>query len=219
MHGPLPDAFSYVTIIGTCARSGRWKEALRLLQTVRNRREKGLYSIAFNASIRAFAMGGAWEEAKSLIDDGKHCHGSDVRIDFHTFLSVIRTTAASGEWRQALHILHEAEENLGCEHLPTTPKNFLRSGAISVLGRAGQWRRALVLLRRYQATTEKARYATFVIYLFLLIYKLKFLLIAGRPSMLQCCYYSLWQSRTMGSNTTPGRLDAAGGHSTKHCHT
>ncbi len=170
MHGPPPDAFSYVTIIGACARSGQWKEALHLLKTVHSRREKGLYSVAFNASIRAFAMGGAWEEAKSLIDDGKHCHGGGVvRIDFHTLLSVIRATAASGEWRQALHILRKAEENLGCKHLPTIQKFFLRSGAISVLGRAGQWRRALVLLRRYQATTEKACYATpFAIYLFLL---------------------------------------------------
>ncbi len=158
MHGPLPDAISYVTIIGTCARSGQWKEVLRLLQTVRNRREKGLYNIAFNASIRAFAMGGAWDEAKSLIDDGRRCRGSDVRVDFHTFLSVIRTTAASGEWRHALHILHKAEENLGREYLPITQKKILRSGTISVLGRAGQWRRALVLLRRYQATTEKARF-------------------------------------------------------------
>ncbi len=68
-----------------------------MLKTIRSRSEKGLYSVAFNASIRVFAMGGAWEEAKSLIDDGKHCHsGGVVRIDFHTLLSVIRATAAFG---------------------------------------------------------------------------------------------------------------------------
>ncbi len=156
MHGPLPDAFSYVTVISTCARLGQWKEVLHLLQNIRNRKERGLYNVAFNASIRTFAIGGAWREAKSLIDVGKYCNDRDIRIDFHTFLSVIRATAASGEWRQALHILREAEGNLGSEHVPTTQKNFLRSGAISVLGRAGQWKRALVLLRRYQSTTEKA---------------------------------------------------------------
>jgi pentatricopeptide repeat protein len=132
---------SYNYALAACARSGRWNEAVQLLLRMHEQEWKPDMA-SYHSAINACAKGGAWQTAVNLV---RAMSDTGLRPDLAAYNTAISACSADGGedgWRTALRLVQEARS------AGLRPDGHTYSAAIAALGRGGQWRRALVLLRQ-----------------------------------------------------------------------
>jgi pentatricopeptide repeat domain-containing protein 1 len=122
----------YRLTLRECAAAGRWRAALRLIESLRDEgapADSRCYSEAMVACRRA----GAWPEALNLLDD---LRGAGAPPDPYTTSNAIAACEPAGLWQQALALLRSLDE----------PNAACFNAAIGVATSSGRWRLALELL-------------------------------------------------------------------------
>eukprot|EP00903_Cladosiphon_okamuranus_P014372 g13343.t1 len=135
--GMVPDSSVYSCVIGVVAKSGRWSEAMELLEEARDvaRLEPNTY--CYTAAVSACAKGRNWELALSLLEEMRDI---GLRPDHVTYGSAVSAMARTGQWERALELLRQmAEEGL-------RPNVVCYGSALDACAKGGQWERAVGLL-------------------------------------------------------------------------
>ena len=148
----FPDEISYNAVIGACASSGKWREALTVLDECNQEPnfEPNLY--IYTNAMRACAKGGNTEKALSLLQIVKD---KGLAVDSYCYTAVIDACAKGKKWKKALELLDEMEEK-GIQ-----PTQVTYSVTISALGNGLQWERALWLLNLMRNKGMKVNLITY----------------------------------------------------------
>ena len=148
----FPDEISYNAVIGACASSGKWREALTVLDECYQEPnfEPNIY--IYTNAMRACAKGGNTEKALSLLQIVKD---KGLAVDSYCYTAVIDACAKGKKWKKALELLDEMEEK-GIQ-----PTQVTYSVTISALGNGLQWERALWLLNLMRSKGMKVNLITY----------------------------------------------------------
>jgi len=133
-----PDEISYNAVIGAFASSGRWKEALDLLDELCSNEphiEPNIY--IYTNAMRACAKAGQTSRALQLLETVKQ---KGLPVDSYCYTAVIDACSKGKQWKKALQLFDEMEEK------GIVPTQVTYSVTISALGNGLQWERALRLL-------------------------------------------------------------------------
>jgi len=135
----VPNTITFSSCISACERQGEWKQALELLDAMA---ELGTAPdlICLNAAIGACARGGAPDEARRLLRDVVPSLGlAPDATSFNGYITAL-ANAEPPRWEGALDALGEmAAEGVA-------PNLYSANAALSALGKAGQWQRAVEFL-------------------------------------------------------------------------
>jgi len=86
-----PDVISYSAAINACGSGGRWKEAVQLIQTMKQGGPRVRPNkIAYTAAITACGRSGEWEEALRLYTDMKNAAVLPDRITYNAVLLALK---------------------------------------------------------------------------------------------------------------------------------
>lgn len=128
----------YNVLISCCACPRKWREALMLLERMRQRgvpRE----TITYNSLLDVMNKAGRWKLALRLL---REMRAEDVPPNTITFSTAISACARVGEWQRALQLLAYMRASR------VMPNTITYSAAIAACERAGEWKRALLLLEQ-----------------------------------------------------------------------
>ena len=164
-HGLEPDVITYTMAINAFAKNGQWREALQMLNQMRqgggsNPTSSATSSATSNAMTRAIpgsildsnlsspAESAALAEFESGSGSGSG-PGSDlvaagpvgVEPNVFTMNALIRALGNGGEWVRALEMLLKTMPDEGL-----TPNTVSFNTALSACAQAGQWEKALMLM-------------------------------------------------------------------------
>lgn len=130
--------FIYNAALTACAKSKKWKEALQLLE---NMRENVIYPDVrtYTAAIDACSKGGRWEKAVSLLEQMQTIDG--VEPDIICYTAVIDALGRGMEPDKAIALLEKMHDK-GLE-----PGIRTYTAALDACNRSGRWIQALDLLR------------------------------------------------------------------------
>ena len=132
------DTMHYNVLIDMCAAQRRWREALGLLERMRDRRVPR-DTVTYNSLLKALHRSGRSKLAMKLF---KRMRAEQVPPNTITFATAIAAAGRERDSRQALELLELAVES-------GTPRNtIVYSAAISACEKAGEWQSALELLER-----------------------------------------------------------------------
>ena len=105
-----PDEISYNAVMGAFASSGRWKEALELLDDLCTQAPQQLITpniYIYTNAMRACAKAGQTSRALHLLETVKQ---QGLPVDSYCYTAVIDACAKGKQWKQALHLFEEMEE-------------------------------------------------------------------------------------------------------------
>eukprot|EP00435_Cladocopium_sp_Y103_P006668 s65_g2.t1 len=97
------DTIAMNTVLGRCAKDGRWDAALELLQRMRQH-EVCQDTITYNTCISACGKASCWIEAVQLLED---MAGQSVKADGISYNAAISACADGQNWFQILKLLEE----------------------------------------------------------------------------------------------------------------
>ena len=135
----MPNTITFSSAISACERQGEWKAALELLDAMS---ELGTAPdlICLNAAIGACARGGEPDEARRLLREVAPSLGLAPDQTSHNGYITALANAETPRWEEALDALGEmAAEGVA-------PNLYSTNAALSALGKAGQWQRAIEFL-------------------------------------------------------------------------
>eukprot|EP00531_Pseudo-nitzschia_arenysensis_P000903 CAMPEP_0116141824 /NCGR_PEP_ID=MMETSP0329-20121206/14581_1 /TAXON_ID=697910 /ORGANISM="Pseudo-nitzschia arenysensis, Strain B593" /LENGTH=946 /DNA_ID=CAMNT_0003637019 /DNA_START=267 /DNA_END=3104 /DNA_ORIENTATION=+ len=151
-HPVAPDEISYNAVIGACASSGKWREALTVLDECYEEPDCEPNIYIYTNAMRACAKAGNSQKALSLLQVVKD---KGLPVDSYCYTAVIDACAKGKQWKKALELFHEMEEK-GIE-----PTQVTYSVTISALGNGLQWERALWLLNLMRNKGMKVNLITY----------------------------------------------------------
>ena len=134
------DVQCFDAAIRACASSGRWRDALALLEEIERRGLKPTVH-SFTGAINAQKQDGRWRTSVELLQRMK---ALGLKLDSHALSAALGVCGAAGEWRVALKILqgmgrHEIQVN--SYHLEPVVRSCTN---------AGEWARALALVAYFE---------------------------------------------------------------------
>ena len=121
-----------------CKGSGRWEQALQLLDEICEMGEMPDVR-SYNAAISACAEAGRWREAQQLLD---RMSDAGVAPNVISFSAAISACKMAGRWQQGLELLKEMSD------VGVAPDAISFSAAISACGRGQAWDEARSLHER-----------------------------------------------------------------------
>mmetsp|Transcript_15637 Transcript_15637/g.33842 ORF Transcript_15637/g.33842 Transcript_15637/m.33842 type:complete len:1028 (-) Transcript_15637:2196-5279(-) len=147
-----PDVVTYNAILSACASTGRWKDALRLLQQCQ--REPGVSPdiITYTNAMRACARARKYKDALELLEV---LQDLGLKPDVYCYTAAIDACAKGRMWRKALELLSEMKDR------GVAPNEVTYSVAITACGNGGQWRHAMNLLNQMREKGLKINVITY----------------------------------------------------------
>ena len=133
---------SYNSAISACAKSGKWQQAVALLEVMPVARIAP-NTITYNSAISACSKGGASDRALDLLSKMRCEPGAQP--DVISYNAAISSCRQRGEWARAQSLLDEMRV------AGVVPTTRTYSACISTCTEGRQWRRALALLAEMRA--------------------------------------------------------------------
>lgn len=131
-------------------RGKQWRQALTVIEKLEER--SAAATLHYNLALQACRRAGQWEPALDLFERMLEHNGLAPAPDASSFTTAVAAlrSAPSNSWRVALRLLEKVRAD-GADMVDDESLRACFNAAIAALGRGGQWRRAMELLREMQA--------------------------------------------------------------------
>jgi pentatricopeptide repeat domain-containing protein 1 len=150
-HAPalVPDGVA-IGELTQAVRSKEWRQALTVIEKLEERSAGA--TLHYNLALQACRRAGQWEPALGLFERMLQRNGLAPPPDASSFTTAVAalSSAPPGSWRVALRLLDRIRAD-GANMVDDESLRSCFNAAIAALGRGGQWRRAMELLREMQA--------------------------------------------------------------------
>jgi len=143
--GVSPNTITFSSCITACEKKGEWRPALQVLETMATL-DLAPDLICCNAAIGACARAGEPAQAQTVLREVLAANGIAPDTKSYNGLLTAYANAQPAQWQGALETLEAFAADGG------TPDLYTCNAALSALGKAGEWERAIAFLEAMPAT-------------------------------------------------------------------